>query len=254
MDDLRCSSCKVYFSSEDAYPEEPRGWSLVEGTNADPCTCKVIDCLDSDAMVVKSLYYTFARFCSPCVPGACSLDSPLDFLDAMAAASRYRLSLSYKMPFTEVRCYCLDKSWFDSDRPCPYPYWSVETNELIYVPPGLSIEDWAYGMLETTGEIRIPVQGDYYLNSLTNEATEAMCDSGYTLPFPILRRVPEETREPRPEEERGTAESVVIEEPPADVIDEVTKAFRGEDGTPLGVSGEEFLHDDYETQKRNEED
>jgi len=34
-----------------------------------------VNCLDSDILVTKSPFYTYAPFCSPCVPGAGNLDS-----------------------------------------------------------------------------------------------------------------------------------------------------------------------------------
>jgi hypothetical protein len=36
----------------------------------------IIDCLDSDYMIIKSPYVTKGSFCSPCVPGGIDLDSP----------------------------------------------------------------------------------------------------------------------------------------------------------------------------------
>ena len=60
--------------------------------------------------VTKSPYFTLAKFCSPCAPGAGSLDSPSD---------------------GGVKTYCLGADWFDSENPCPYPIYSVATGELI---------------------------------------------------------------------------------------------------------------------------
>src|SRR5690606_21275898 len=36
---------------------------------------KITGCLDFDLFVLNSPYFTFAQFCSPCVPGAGNLDS-----------------------------------------------------------------------------------------------------------------------------------------------------------------------------------
>ena len=60
-------------------------------------------CLDSDVMVLKSDYYTFASFCSPCLPGAGNLDCP--YLDG-------------------VKTFCLDGSWFEDEK-APYPVYKV---------------------------------------------------------------------------------------------------------------------------------
>lgn len=66
-------------------------------------------CLDTDIMVIKSPFYTYAPFCSPCVPGAGNLD---DFDP------------------DGVKTYCLLGDWFD-DQKAPYPVYSVETNLLV---------------------------------------------------------------------------------------------------------------------------
>ena len=72
--------------------------------------------LDStEVLVIASPYYTYAQFCSPCVPRAGTLDTPL--------------SEDSGAPKT----YCLDRTWF-YDEQCPYPYWVVGTGELAYSP------------------------------------------------------------------------------------------------------------------------
>lgn len=69
---------------------------------------------DTDLFVVKSPYFTWAQFCSPCAPGAGHLGNA--------------------MPEGEgAKTYCLDRTWFDGEK-CPYPYWSVETGERVYSP------------------------------------------------------------------------------------------------------------------------
>lgn len=95
---------------------EPCGWSIDDGEY------KIIDCLDNDAMVVKSPYYTYAQFCSPCVPGAGNLDNPylpeMDGLKAKVLPETFRkLAESAGFPKT----YCLGYDWFDEYNPCPYP-------------------------------------------------------------------------------------------------------------------------------------
>lgn len=66
------------------------------------------NCLQSDIFVSKSPFFTYAQFCSPCVPGACNLDSPL--ADAVEGN----------------KCFCIGHDWFD-DSKAPYPVFSVET-------------------------------------------------------------------------------------------------------------------------------
>ena len=107
-----CPRCETCFESDNAYPEEALGWSIDDGEY------KVIDCLDSDAMVIKAPYFTYAHFCSPCVPGACSIESPIDAADISADT---------------VKSYCFGHDWFDGGR-APYPVYSVESGELVPAP------------------------------------------------------------------------------------------------------------------------
>lgn len=70
-------------------------------------------CLQTDLFIIKSKFYSYAQFCSPCVPGAGNLDSPMG-------------------PETGApRCYCLGHDWFEHDK-APYRVWRVEDHvELI---------------------------------------------------------------------------------------------------------------------------
>lgn len=64
--------------------------------------------------VVKSPFYTYAAFCSPCCPGAGNLDSP-------------RLT-----PEAGVKTYCLGLDWFDKDQcTCPYSVFKVEDDTEV---------------------------------------------------------------------------------------------------------------------------
>jgi len=64
--------------------------------------------------VTKSTYYTFAKYCSPCAPGAADLDSPA---------------------ILGVKAYCLGIDFFDSEyNPCPYVIYKIENDELVYTP------------------------------------------------------------------------------------------------------------------------
>lgn len=101
--DYACLECKRMFDSEDAFGEEPIGYSYSgEGY-------ELTDCLDTDVFVLKSPYYTFAQFCSPCVPGAGNLDTPIT---------------------DGIKTYCLGHDWFEEGK-APYPVYSVETGELV---------------------------------------------------------------------------------------------------------------------------
>lgn len=74
---------------------------------------ELVDCLDSDIMVLASPFYTFARFCSPCVPGAGNLNDAGDEDHG-------------------VMTYCLGHDWFE-DGKAPYPVYSVETGKPVEV-------------------------------------------------------------------------------------------------------------------------
>ena len=66
---------------------------------------------DTDIFILKSPFYTYAQFCSPCAPGACYL-------------------INYTDKNDNNKCYCLGPDWFD-DSKTPYPVYSVKTNKLI---------------------------------------------------------------------------------------------------------------------------
>lgn len=101
--DYVCEPCEYIFDSCEAFSDAPNGWHYSgEGY-------ELVDCLDSDIMILKSDYYTTAVFCSPCVPGACSIES-------------------YDPNGTKA--YCLGHDWFESDK-APYPVYSVETGNEI---------------------------------------------------------------------------------------------------------------------------
>lgn len=125
--DYACDSCESVFGSESAFPEEACGWSIDDGEYT------IINCLDNDAMIVKSPYYTYAQFCSPCVPGAGSLDSPytveMDELKGPFLPETMKV-LAESAGFPRV--YCLGWDWFDEDNPCPYPaIYRVDNNEPV---------------------------------------------------------------------------------------------------------------------------
>ena len=101
--DYACGSCQYAFDSSEAFGEEPRGW------NYENDGYQLVDCLDSDIMILKSPFYTFAQFCSPCVPGAGNLDSPIE---------------------DGVKAYCLGHDWFE-DGKAPYPVYDATTGKQI---------------------------------------------------------------------------------------------------------------------------
>jgi hypothetical protein len=66
-------------------------------------------CLDSAVMVIKAPYYTYCKYCSPCVPGAGDLDNP---------------------EVNGVKTYCLGWDFF-TDNKAPYPVYDVKTDKLL---------------------------------------------------------------------------------------------------------------------------
>lgn len=94
-------------SDEEAEFYEAEAWVLDDGEYI------AESCLDSDILVIKSPFYTFAPFCSPCVPGAGNLDEACG---------------------SGVKTYCFGPDWYDSDDKPKFKIYSVETNALVYEP------------------------------------------------------------------------------------------------------------------------
>jgi hypothetical protein len=104
-DKVTCPECGNEFEVElgDLACDEPSGWTFEDGEYC------LEDCLDSDIFVLKSPYYTFAQFCSPCVPGAGNLDNWVP---------------------DGVKCYCLGHDWFE-ERVAPYPVYRVSDGSIV---------------------------------------------------------------------------------------------------------------------------
>lgn len=100
--DFVCTGCKYVFGSESAYGDEPNGWAYE--SNGYSATCGE----DGDIFILKSPYFTYAQFCSPCAPGACYLMNSLD------------------APCEDNKAYCFGHDWFDGNK-APYPVMSVKT-------------------------------------------------------------------------------------------------------------------------------
>lgn len=103
--DYACVQCERTFWSDEAFSYESIGWSYErEGY-------KLTNCLDSDIFVLDSPFYTFAQFCSPCVPGAGNLESPCE---------------------DGPKTYCLSHDWFDN---CAAPYRVYRVSDNTEVLP-----------------------------------------------------------------------------------------------------------------------
>ena len=101
-DDYACENCEHTLSNDDVYGDEPIAWTVDDGEY------QAEDCLDHAIIITKSPYYTYAPFCSPCVPGAGDLDSAGE----------------------GVKAYCLGHDWFD-EGVAPYPIYNVDNDEKV---------------------------------------------------------------------------------------------------------------------------
>lgn len=122
--DYACLDCEECFQSDECFNDEPLGWSFEDTEYT------LSDCLDSDIFILKSPYYTYAQFCSPCVPGACSLDNPLDapFNACTCIKPHHDGNCQYAgVP----RCYALGHEWFEGGK-APYRVFRVADDvELV---------------------------------------------------------------------------------------------------------------------------
>ena len=127
--DYECSSCGQGWDSEDCFPDEACGWSIEDGEYT------IVNCLDNDAMVIKSPYYTYAQMCSPCVPGAGNLDNPMPVFEG-AEPSLKAFAILWRRQAEEAgypKVFALNYDWFDQYNPCPYPViFRVEDDEPVF--------------------------------------------------------------------------------------------------------------------------
>lgn len=82
----------------------------------------------NDLWVFKSPFYTYAQFCSPCAPGACHLEHPLNVKIQAGIAS-----VTHDGTETFVaanKCYCLGHDWLE-DGKAPYRLFRVDNNEEV---------------------------------------------------------------------------------------------------------------------------
>lgn len=79
---------------------------------------RVSNALDSDLIVERSPYMTYAPECSLCIPQAGNLNGAI-------REEEWDLEDPDGRP-----TFCLGPEWFE-DKVVPYPYWSVSTKELL---------------------------------------------------------------------------------------------------------------------------
>lgn len=96
--DYRCKACGEVFWSDAAFGDDP----IAHNYDGDGYQ---ITQDGGDLFVIKSPYFTFCKFCSPCAPGAGYLLEPTPY---------------------GIKTYCLGHDWFEGNK-APYPVYSVET-------------------------------------------------------------------------------------------------------------------------------
>jgi hypothetical protein len=118
--EFACLECARSFDSDDAYGEEPLRFYLDDGEYVAQQGGD-----DSDVFIIRSPYYTFGPFCSPCAPGAIYLrDGGGD----------------------GEKAYCFAPDWFSvgdgdatgeyagEETSCPYPVFRVNDGECVFRP------------------------------------------------------------------------------------------------------------------------
>jgi len=101
-----CDTCELNNEDKDVFGCDGCEPIALEIDDNDYCAAS-----DSygDIFIIKSPYYTRARFCSPCAPGACYLTDPCD---------------------DGEKAYCFGHDWFDSEK-APYPVYRVSDDTLV---------------------------------------------------------------------------------------------------------------------------
>lgn len=110
-----CDSSEPYYSCEDCELEQ--GSDECFDTDCDLSSWYFNDegyeaetCFDgTEIMIMKSPYFTWGTFCSPCAPGAINID----------------------VPGSDGIAYCFGHDWFDEGK-APYKVFSVETGKQIF--------------------------------------------------------------------------------------------------------------------------
>jgi len=115
--DYTCLNCEQCFSSDSCFPDEALRYTYEQDGY------QLTDCLDSYIIfVLKSPFYTFAQFCSPCIPGGCNLDSPLD-----VTLTRGEWTVENELAaqaHCNNKCFALGHDWFDGGK-APYRVFRV---------------------------------------------------------------------------------------------------------------------------------
>lgn len=111
--DYVCHECELTLDSDRCFPESPLS-HYVKDEQIFAYSGEV------DIFVERSLYFTYAPFCSPCAPGACYLLSAHD---------------------DGAKAYCFGHDWFEGGK-APYDVFRVDTGEEVF--PEITVpEDYA---------------------------------------------------------------------------------------------------------------
>jgi len=98
---------------------------------------KLTGCLSTDLFVLKSPFYTYAQFCSPCVPGAGNLDSFFQSEENQESKDGTEFAAEAEANGFP-RVYCLGHDWFESGV-APYGVFSVETGKAVFAAVATAI-------------------------------------------------------------------------------------------------------------------
>jgi len=104
--DYCCTDCEYVFGNESAFPEEPHSWFFEDEEYSAESSDEV------DIFILKSPYFTYAQFCSPCAPGAIYLLNPIECVEP------------------NNRGYCFGADWFENEE-APYPIYSIQTGKRV---------------------------------------------------------------------------------------------------------------------------
>ena len=143
--DFKCPDCKKDFSPNGAMWGEtvecPHCKESIELEIPDCCDplshyfedeAYLAECGENGEIFInRSPYYTYAQFCSPCVPGAGNLDRCPEFTSVLNEDGRNSMLMidgKWVSGFPKVLCFGHD--WFEGGK-APYFVFSVETNELV---------------------------------------------------------------------------------------------------------------------------
>lgn len=129
----RCPKCNHEFDPDQSFNNfDPAGFTY----NNDRYICNQ-EYDDPDIFVIKSPYFTYCKFCSPCAPGAGYLMdwfkvngeriTEKDLENIPAIFERYKQKAENA---GYIRAYCFSHDFFP-DNKAPYPVFSVETGELV---------------------------------------------------------------------------------------------------------------------------